>query len=108
MLEGSTPGPQDPIATVLGDLWAKRRPEVVSDLGKLLALVEDAVRTPRDRRYRDEAIVIAHRLHGALGVFGWTTDKDRLADIETRLRNDSEIAETLIAAVESALRELPR
>lgn len=108
MAEGSTPEPQDPVATVLADLWAKRRPEVVSDLGILQTLVEDSMLTPNDREHREKAIALAHRIHGALGVFGFSTEKDRLADIETELRNDSVVTASMVAAVETVRRELPR
>lgn len=107
MTEGSTPEPQESISAVLADLWTKRRPDVVSDLGALQASVDDAIRFPNDRGHRDRAITIAHRLHGALGVFGFSAHKDRLADIETELRSDSAITGSVTEAVQAVLRELP-
>lgn len=108
MAEGSTPEPQDPVTTVLADLWAKRRPEVESDLGTLQALIEEVIRTPNDQGCRNQAIAIAHRLHGALGVFGFTAQKNRLADIETELRSESTVTTSVVTAVEMVLGELPR
>ncbi|MGA0878425.1 MAG: Hpt domain-containing protein [Ilumatobacteraceae bacterium] len=108
MAERSTIEPQDPVAAVLADLWIKRRPELVSDLSALRARLDDLVRAPKDRVHRARATALAHRLHGAFGVFGFTAVKIRIGEIETALRNGSEITTSTVAAVETLLRELPR
>lgn len=108
MADGSTSEPPDPVSAVLTDLWTKRRPEVVADLSALRSLLEILMRAPDDRVERTRATAIAHRLHGALGVFGFAEVKAHIAEIEAGLRDESAVTSSTVAALEAVIRELPR
>lgn len=106
---GSTNPPGDPHAA-LAALWAERRPEVVADLESLRALLSDLRQTPDSAAQRARAVTLAHRIHGALGVFGHDEAKSRLALIEAALRAEPltlEILDSTIGTVDAAVAVLP-
>lgn len=87
---------------LLGNVWLESRPII----DERIAMIEDAVRALRSSRFgaekRERVIEAAHKLAGALGMFGhaeaseWarqietefggTADKSRLKELSERLR----------------------
>ena len=86
MSTGSAP---DGIAAALAELWTRRRPEVLMDLERLADLLEHLRSEPTSTSVIENAISLAHRLHGAFGVFGLTDQKRAMSDVETMLRSSS-------------------
>lgn len=107
MATGSTPDPSTPDTPegVLAAMWSTRRPEVLADLDTLLRLVADLETTPEGADLRDRAVSLAHRLHGAVGVFGFSEARSLMAEAEAALRDRS--TRDVAAIVAELRRTLP-
>ena len=78
--------PVDKIDTLLADLWRKNLPTLRErlDLLDLIAASASSGTIPPDSR--DEAISIAHKLSGSLGMFGYQQGTEIAAKIERILK----------------------
>ena len=112
MSGGSTPkahrpGESDELAAVIQNalttLWHQRRPEVIDDLKRLIALMQEIDRDPDESPTSTEARKLAHQLHGTFGVFGRPELKDRLSAIEQGLAAKDSQIDVLIATAHSVL-----
>lgn len=79
-------------------MWSARRPEVLADLDTLLRLIADLEASPEATDLRGQAASLAHRLHGALGVFGFSEPRSLMADAEAALRASDACDVTSIVA----------
>lgn len=85
-------------------MWSTRRPEVLADLDTLLRLVGELSVTPDGADPRDRAVALAHRLHGALGVFGFSGVRSLMAEVEAALRGqDTRDVAAILAEVRRTL-----
>lgn len=91
MATGSTFDPSTPDTPdgVLAAMWSTRRPEVLADLDTLRELVDDLSESPDDPDLQDRAVSLAHRLHGTVGVFGFSEARSLMAEAEAALRDRS-------------------
>lgn len=112
--DGASSEPLPPfLSDVLATLWNKRRSEVVNDLERLITLLGNQSHNPSVPIELAESIALAHQLHGAFGVFGLTTLKERFGIIEQMLVSDDVstldlvASRELIAAVRTVLANLP-
>jgi HPt (histidine-containing phosphotransfer) domain-containing protein len=78
--------PNDKIDILLADLWRKNLPTLRDrlDLLDLIASRASSGSIPPDSR--DEAISIAHKLSGSLGMFGYQQGTEIAAKIERILK----------------------
>jgi HPt (histidine-containing phosphotransfer) domain-containing protein len=77
----SAGAPRDKTAALLAELWKKNRPLMLERIGSLEALVAGEM-TPESRT---EAIGLAHKFAGSLGMFGFGEGTRLAREIELLL-----------------------
>jgi HPt (histidine-containing phosphotransfer) domain-containing protein len=78
--------PVDKIDTLLADLWRKNLPTLRERLDLLEVIASSASSGTIPPDSRDEAISIAHKLSGSLGMFGYQQGTEIAAKIERILK----------------------
>lgn len=78
--------PSDQIDTLLADLWQKNLPTLRERLDLLDLIASTASSGTIPAASRDEAITIAHKLSGSLGMFGYQQGTEIAAKIERILK----------------------
>ena len=76
----------DQINTLLADLWRKNLPTLRERLDLLDLIASSASSGTIPSASRDEAITIAHKLSGSLGMFGYQQGTEIAAKIERILK----------------------
>jgi HPt (histidine-containing phosphotransfer) domain-containing protein len=76
----------DQINTLLADLWHKNLPTLRERLDLLDLIASSASSGTIPAASRDEAITIAHKLSGSLGMFGYQQGTEIAAKIERILK----------------------
>ena len=76
----------DQINTLLADLWTKNLPTLRERLDLLDLIASSASSGTIPSASRDEAITIAHKLSGSLGMFGYQQGTEIAAKIERILK----------------------
>lgn len=107
MSTGSTPDPSTPNTPdgVLAAMWSTRRPEVLADLDTLRQFVVDLAARCDDPDLQGRAVSLAHRLHGTMGIFGFSEARSLMAEAEAALRDRS--TRDVAAIVGEVRRTLP-
>ncbi|MFM8481989.1 MAG: Hpt domain-containing protein [Actinomycetota bacterium] len=107
MSTGSTPEPSTPNTPdgVLAAMWSTRRPEVLADLDTLRQFVVDLAARCEDPDLPGRAVSLAHRLHGTMGIFGFSEARSLMAEAEAALRDRS--TRDVAAIVAEVRRTLP-
>jgi len=104
---GSSKPSSGAISETLAALWQKGRPEVVADLQQLIVLLSGLDGQTATATGIADATALAHRLHGAFGVFGWTALKDDLGTVEQSLVSGETAFIDLISTIQRVLASLP-
>lgn len=66
----------------------------------------DLAGSPHDEAVRVEAAAVTHRLHGAVGVFGFEVVAGQLAELEIRLGDGSPADAAMVDTVLTVIRHL--
>ena len=72
------------LTPLLAHLWQKNRPLML----ERLALLERCAASPADLSLRKEAIMVAHKLAGSLGMFGFPKGSELARALEVGLEQD--------------------
>ncbi len=78
--------PSDPIDTLLADLWRKNLPTLRERLDLLDLIASSASSGTIPPASRDEALNVAHKLSGSLGMYGYQQGTEIAAKIERILK----------------------
>lgn len=98
----------DPLADVLAQTWATHAPAVLERLEVVRrALLADADGDLADGP-RDEAVSAAHKLAGALGMYGFAAASDLAARAGAALTGSADDRDELAAEVARTASELAR
>jgi HPt (histidine-containing phosphotransfer) domain-containing protein len=91
--------PQPAVNPAIAALWQRNRPLLL----ERLALLDQAAAGPLTPSLRGEAIAIAHKLSGSLGMFGFHDGTQIARELEAHLESPAPDS-TILAALTTQLR----
>lgn len=94
------------IAARLEQLWRTSRPIIQERVAILQTAHDTLTRSPEDPDARSNGREAAHKLAGTLGMFGLPRGSELASEIETLLRNESQLTTEEVAALGSLIAEL--
>lgn len=92
-------------AALIAELWKRHRPALLERLDILDRIAASAASAPISRKDCDEAVAIAHKLAGSLGMYGYDRGTEIAMQLERLLRSDPPTEPDLITPLTKALRE---